>query len=55
MVHPTEGHLRTVAPVGNYSRTPPGIYRHAPNLGEHTEEILREAGFLPESGLPCEK
>ncbi len=43
--HPTEGNILTTAPLGNYSRTPPGIYRHAPNLGEHTEEILRELGL----------
>jgi crotonobetainyl-CoA:carnitine CoA-transferase CaiB-like acyl-CoA transferase len=40
--HPTEGRLRTVAPLGTYSRTQPSIYRHAPNLGEHTDEILQE-------------
>ncbi|HLU02403.1 MAG TPA: CoA transferase [Advenella sp.] len=40
--HPTEGRVQTVAPLGTYSRTQPSIYRHAPNLGEHTDEILQE-------------
>jgi len=42
--HPSEGAIRTPAPVGNYSRTPLSIRRNAPRLGEHTEEILAEAG-----------
>jgi crotonobetainyl-CoA:carnitine CoA-transferase CaiB-like acyl-CoA transferase len=27
------------------SATPPDVRRRAPLLGEHTEEVLREAGF----------
>lgn len=42
--HPSEGAIRTPAPVGSYSRTPLSIRRNAPRLGEHTEEILEEAG-----------
>ncbi len=42
--HPSEGAMRSPAPVGNYSRTPLSIRRHAPRLGEHTQEILLEAG-----------
>ena len=38
--HPTEGLIQTTAPVGKYSRTPLGIHKHAPNLGEHTEEVI---------------
>jgi crotonobetainyl-CoA:carnitine CoA-transferase CaiB-like acyl-CoA transferase len=34
-----------------FSDTPGSIRRHAPNLGEHTEEVLREFG-LPQPGLP---
>jgi formyl-CoA transferase len=31
-----------------YSKTPTKIHRRAPNLGEHTEEILAEFGFSEE-------
>lgn len=42
--HPTEGRLRTPAPLGRYSVTGTDIHRPAPRLGEHSREILREAG-----------
>jgi crotonobetainyl-CoA:carnitine CoA-transferase CaiB-like acyl-CoA transferase len=42
--HPSEGAMRSPAPVGNYSRTPLNIRRHAPRLGEHTQEVLQDAG-----------
>ena len=45
MDHPTEGRIRMVAPPARWSRTQPGIERHPPNLGEHTREVLAEAGF----------
>lgn len=38
--HPTEGTIRTIAPLGSYSKTPISIRSAAPALGEHTEEIL---------------
>lgn len=45
--HPSEGALRSPAPVGSYSRTPIDIRRHAPQLGEHTRQVLAEAGYDP--------
>jgi len=45
MDHPTEGKLRTMDIPIRFSRTPGAIRRHAPNLGEHSAEILAEAGL----------
>jgi len=43
--HPTEGTVRTTAPVGEWSETPLSIRRLAPQLGEHSREILQELGY----------
>ena len=40
--HPTVGRIRQVRPPARYSGTPTGLRRHAPEFGEHTDEILRE-------------
>ncbi|KTT22270.1 acetyl-CoA acetyltransferase [Pseudacidovorax intermedius] len=45
MDHPSEGRIRTPAAVGRYGATPAGIHRHAPRLGEHSAEVLSEAGL----------
>jgi crotonobetainyl-CoA:carnitine CoA-transferase CaiB-like acyl-CoA transferase len=38
--HPTEGKLRVPSFPGTWSRTQPEIRCLAPNLGEHTDEVL---------------
>ncbi|MGB1876767.1 MAG: CoA transferase, partial [Rhodospirillaceae bacterium] len=43
--HPTEGKLRTPAFPIAFSDSPADIRRHAPLLGEHSAEILSEAGL----------
>ncbi|MEQ8736169.1 MAG: CoA transferase [Rhodospirillaceae bacterium] len=43
--HPTEGTLRTPAFPITFSDSPADIRRHQPRLGEHTQEILTEAGL----------
>ncbi len=39
------GATRYIAPPWGFSRTPASIDRHAPRLGEHSEEVLRELGL----------
>jgi len=46
--HPTLGHLRTLGSPIKMSATPPNVSRRAPRLGEHTVEVLGEAGFSNE-------
>ncbi len=43
--HPTEGTLRQARPPARFSASPASIRRMAPRLGEHTREVLREAGY----------
>lgn len=43
--HPTEGRLRMAGFPARFFATPADIRRHAPRLGEHTREVLREAGL----------
>jgi crotonobetainyl-CoA:carnitine CoA-transferase CaiB-like acyl-CoA transferase len=44
-VHEEAGTMRYVRYPGHLSDTPACLHRHPPRLGEHNEEILREAGF----------
>ncbi|HYI87271.1 MAG TPA: CoA transferase, partial [Burkholderiales bacterium] len=43
--HPSEGRIRMLAVPSEWSETKPEYRRHTPRLGEHTREVLREAGF----------
>ena len=43
--HPDIGTLRYVRYPGHFSETPASLTRHPPRLGEHTREILDEAGY----------
>jgi len=43
--HPIFGAYRSVPPPVRFSETPGQIKRPAPMPGQHTEELLREAGF----------
>ncbi|MBX9702127.1 MAG: CoA transferase, partial [Acetobacteraceae bacterium] len=48
--HPTEGKIRQARPPARFSASPAAIRRLAPNLGEHTRELLFEAGY-DEAGI----
>ena len=43
--HPTLGPIRTLGSPIKMSATPAVVGRRAPLLGEHSVEILREAGY----------
>ncbi|MGD1885632.1 MAG: CaiB/BaiF CoA transferase family protein [Cohaesibacteraceae bacterium] len=43
--HPKAGSVKTVGPSVRFSETPASIERPAPMIGEHTRDVLREAGY----------
>jgi crotonobetainyl-CoA:carnitine CoA-transferase CaiB-like acyl-CoA transferase len=43
--HPTLGRVKTLGSPIKLSATPPDVQRRAPRLGEHTDDVLREAGY----------
>jgi len=42
--HPSEGTIVGVRPPTRFARTPAALRRPAPTLGQHNDELLREAG-----------
>jgi formyl-CoA transferase len=46
--HPITGPQRQVGPLLEMSKTRPGIARPSAMLGQHTDEVLREAGYTDE-------
>jgi crotonobetainyl-CoA:carnitine CoA-transferase CaiB-like acyl-CoA transferase len=46
--HPVEGDVTLLSSPAWFSRTPPATRRLWPTLGQHTREVLEEAGFSPE-------
>ena len=45
MEHPTEGAIREMDIPTTWSKSQPEIRRHAPQLGQYSTEVLREAGY----------
>ena len=43
--HPTQGQVRVARPPTRFASTPAEIRLPVPLLGEHTAEVLSEAGF----------
>jgi crotonobetainyl-CoA:carnitine CoA-transferase CaiB-like acyl-CoA transferase len=43
--HPSAGRYRQIAPPARFGRSPAGVRRHAPLLGENTREVLQEIGL----------
>ncbi len=47
--HPTEGRIRELRPSTRWSNADVSIRKHAPFIGEHSVEVLREAGLDEET------
>jgi crotonobetainyl-CoA:carnitine CoA-transferase CaiB-like acyl-CoA transferase len=43
--HPDAGTYKLIPPPARFSATPPSVRRPAPLPGQHTAEVLAEAGF----------
>jgi crotonobetainyl-CoA:carnitine CoA-transferase CaiB-like acyl-CoA transferase len=46
--HPKAGRVRQMRNAARFEGTPADLRRPAPSLGEHTDEILAEAGYSPD-------
>src|SRR5260370_28097838 len=53
--HPTEGRIKSLAVPSYCSESAPEYRRHAPRLGEHPAEALRDAGLSEEKNDPMIK
>jgi crotonobetainyl-CoA:carnitine CoA-transferase CaiB-like acyl-CoA transferase len=51
--HPTEGAIRQIRPTARFAATPVRVRRPAPVLGEHTGEVLNEAGLTQDQIDAC--
>ena len=47
--HPVAGPMRQARPPARFGETPSAISRCSPELGEHTREVLREAGLTDDA------
>jgi crotonobetainyl-CoA:carnitine CoA-transferase CaiB-like acyl-CoA transferase len=45
LAHPKNGSIVTPGPFLHFSATPAEIRGAAPEIGEHTQAVLREAGY----------
>ena len=45
IAHPTLGKIKQTGLPIKFSRTPGGLDRHPPLLGEHNQELLQDLGF----------
>lgn len=52
--HPVAGKYRVIPMMANFSKTPGGVTRVAPTIGEHNDEVLKELEAI-EGGLPQDK
>jgi crotonobetainyl-CoA:carnitine CoA-transferase CaiB-like acyl-CoA transferase len=43
--HPVAGRVQTLGLPVKFSQTPGGVVRPAPLFGQHSEEVLAEAGY----------
>ncbi|WP_322517704.1 CoA transferase [Rhodopseudomonas palustris] len=43
--HPSEGRIRQARPATKFSDEPPNLHRPTPRLGEHSREVLLDAGY----------
>jgi crotonobetainyl-CoA:carnitine CoA-transferase CaiB-like acyl-CoA transferase len=46
--HPRAGRYKVIPPPVRFSASPASVRRPAPQVGEHTREVLAEAGLTPE-------
>ena len=45
--HPIAGRMREARPAARFEGTPSSLRLPAPGLGQHSDEILTEAGYAP--------